>query len=144
MARLDRHCPSTFSTIALAVAIWGITGAFISARVGAVASETTPHRVRGADGSGPRGTAQRAADRLLVRRVRCVIRTDPALALATPAVKVTSRRGIVRLVGRVRTDKERSSIAFKAGQIARLGGIDDRVSVGNVVEASAPQRGVIP
>ena len=144
MARLDRRCPSTFATTVLAVAIWGLAGAFTSARAGAVASETTPHRARGAHGSGPRGTAQRAADRLLARRVRGVIRADPSLALAAPALRVTSNRGIVRLVGWVHTDKERSSIAFKAGQIARAGGIDDRVTVGNGVEASAPQRGVIP
>jgi hypothetical protein len=75
---------------------------------------------------------------MVARRVRGAIRADASLALAAPAVRVTSNRGIVRLVGRVRTDKERSSIAFKAGQIARAGDIDDRVTVGDGVEAVAP------
>ena len=52
-------------------------------------------------------------------------------------VKVTSIRGVVRLVGRVRTDKERSSMAFKVGQTAGVGAIDDRVTVGNGVEGAA-------
>jgi BON domain len=124
----------------VAVAICGMSGAFTPACVGAVPSETTAHRARGALGSGPRGTAQRAADRMLARRVRGAIRADAFLALAAPVVKVTSNRGVVRLVGRVRTDKERSSIAFKAAQIARVGGVDDRVTVGDRIEAAAPQR----
>jgi osmotically-inducible protein OsmY len=45
-------------------------------------------------------------------------------------VKVTSYRGVVRLVGWVRTDKERSSIAFKAEQTAEVERIDDRVTIG--------------
>jgi len=72
-----------------------------------------------------------------VRRVRSAIRADPFLAAAAPAVRVTSKRGVVRLVGWVRTDKERSSIAFKAGQVAGVEAIDDRVSIGNGVEAVA-------
>jgi len=50
--------------------------------------------------------------------------------------KVTINHGIVGLVGRVRTDKERSSMAFKVGQTAGVGAIDNRVTVGNGVEGS--------
>ena len=73
---------------------------------------------------------------MIVRRVRGAIRADTFLARATPAVKVTSKRGVVRLVGQVRTDKERSSIAFKAGQIAGVDRIDDRITIGNGVEGT--------
>jgi uncharacterized membrane protein len=136
VASLVCRCPSTSVTAVLLVALSGTAGAFTPARVGVVPSETT------ALARGPRGTEQRAADRLLARRVRGAIRADVSLALAAPIVKVTSKRGIVRLVGRVRTDKERSSIAFKAGQMARSAGIDDRVTVGDGIEATAPQREV--
>jgi len=67
---------------------------------------------------------------------RKAIRADSFLAVAAPVVKVTSNRGVVRLVGRVRTSKERSSIAFKAGQLAGVEGIDDRVTIGNGVEGA--------
>jgi osmotically-inducible protein OsmY len=83
----------------------------------------------GALASEPAGRGQRATDRVIERRVRREIRGDPFLALAAPRVKVTSRRGVVRLVGRVRTTKERSSIAFKAGQNAWAGQVDDRVTL---------------
>ena len=105
--------------------------------VQAVPPETTAHRARGAPGSAPRGASQRIADRVIARRVRGAIRADPFLALATPFVRVTSNRGVVRLVGRVRTDKERSSIAFKARQTAGVAGIDDRVTIANGVEGTA-------
>ena len=73
---------------------------------------------------------------MIARRVRGAIRADSFLALATPAVRVTSNRGVVRLVGQVPTVKERSSIAFKAGQTAGVGGIDDRVTIGNGVQGA--------
>ena len=111
-------------------------GTFSPGRVEAVPPETTAHRARGAPGSTPRGASQRIADRVIARRVRGAIRADPFLALATQVVKVTSNRGVVRLVGRVRTDKERSSIAFKAGQTAGVARIDDRVTIGIGVEGA--------
>jgi osmotically-inducible protein OsmY len=51
-------------------------------------------------------------------------------------VKVTSNGGVVRPSGQVRTAKERSSIAFKARQIAGAGSVDDRVTVANRVEGA--------
>jgi len=112
-------------------------GTFSPGRVEAVPPETTAHRARGAPDSAPRGASQRIADRVIARRVCGAIRADPFLARATPTVKVTSKRGVVRLVGQVRTQKERSSIAFKAGQTAGAAGVDDRVTIGNGVEAAA-------
>ena len=112
-------------------------GTFSPGPVQAVPPETTAHRARGAAGSAPRGASQRIADRVIARRIRGAIRADTFLARATPAVKVTSKRGVVRLVGQVRTQKERSSIAFKAGQTAGVAGIDDRVTIANGVEAAA-------
>ena len=141
MTRLARRSSLTFATAVLAVAIWGTAGALTPARAGAV---SPAYRATGPLGIGPRGTAQRAADRMLARRVRDAIRADASLALAAPVVKVRSNRGIVRLVGRVRTAKERSSIAFKAGQSARDGGVDDRVTIGDGIEAVTPQWRVIP
>ena len=73
----------------------------------------------------------------MTERVRGAIRADPFLALATPAVKVTSNRGVVRLSGQVRTDKERSSMVFKARQIAGPARVDDRVTVGNRMAGTA-------
>ena len=105
-----------------------------------VASEATAPPVPYALASEPRGGAQRAADRAIERRVRGLIRADPFLALATSAVKVTSRRGVIRLVGRVRTAKERSSIAFKAAQVAPVGEIDDRLTVGDAIDLGLPRR----
>jgi osmotically-inducible protein OsmY len=52
-------------------------------------------------------------------------------------VKVKSRRGVVRIVGRVRTAKERSSIAFKAEQTAGVGHVDDRITIGDGIEEAA-------
>ena len=109
-------------------------GTFSPSRVEVVPPETTAHRARGESGSAPRGASRRIADRVIARRVRGAIRDDSSLALAAPAVKVTSHRGVVRLLGQVRTDKERSSIAFKAGQTAGVEGVDDRVTIGNGVE----------
>ena len=115
------------ATVAIALALALASGALARRRVEAVAPKTTSPRALGGE---PRGAAQRAADRVIERQIRSAIRSDPFLVLAAPAVTVTSRSGVVRLVGRVRTPKERSSIAFKAGQTARAGRIDDRVSVG--------------
>jgi osmotically-inducible protein OsmY len=119
----------TLATVALLLSLLEGPGC-----VDAVPAKTPAHRAT--VGSAPRGAVQRAADRVIARRVRGAIRGDPFLALAGPVVKVTSIRGVVRLVGRVRTDKERSSMAFKVGQTAGVGGIDDRVTVGNGVEGS--------
>ena len=125
----------TLATVATLLSLSGDT--FCPSRVEAVPLETTAHRLRGAPGSTPRGASQRVADRLIARRVRRAIRADPFLDLATPSVKVTSYRGVVRLLGQVRTDKERSSIAFKAEQIAGPERIDDRVTIGNRGEGAA-------
>ena len=105
---------SRSTTVALLLSLSVVAGTFIPRRIEA---------------------AQQAVDRALARRVRQAIRADPFLTLAAPVVKVTSHHGVVRLVGRVPTDKERSSITFKAGQIAGTRGIDDRVTVGNGVVA---------
>lgn len=98
---------------------------------------TTAHRVGNTPRGGPEFAAQRAADQALTRKVRRAIRDDPSLASAARSVAVTSDHGVVRLVGWVRTDKERSSIAFKAGQTARAGGVDDGVTVGTCVAGAA-------
>lgn len=108
----------TFVTVALLLPL--LEGAFHPQYAGAVPAGTTVPR-----------------DRMIAKRVRGAIRNDPFLALATPAVKVTSRGGVVRLSGKVGTDKERSSIAFKARQIAGAGSVDDRVTVGNHVTGTA-------
>jgi len=118
------------ATAAIVLALSMVSGTLAPRRVEAVASKTTAPRALARE---PRGGAQRAADRVIERRVRGAIRADPFLAVAAPRVKVTSRRGVVRIVGRVRTAKERSSIAFKAGQNARVGRVDDRVTIGDGV-----------
>jgi osmotically-inducible protein OsmY len=125
----------TPATVALLLSL--SEGTFSPGRVEAVPLETTAHRARGASGSAPRGASQRIADRVIARRVRGAIRADSFLALATPLVKVTSNRGVVRLIGQVRTDKERWSMTFKVGQIPGVEGIDDRVTIGNGVEGAA-------
>jgi osmotically-inducible protein OsmY len=114
-----------------------VSGILALHRVEAVAAKTTAIRAPGAPDTEPWGRGQRAADRVIERRVRRAIRADPFLALAAPRVKVTSRHGVVRLVGRVRTAKERSSIAFKAGQSTQVGRVDDRVTIGDGVEQAA-------
>jgi osmotically-inducible protein OsmY len=130
---LRRSVPAT---AAIVLSLSMLSGALAPRRV-ETASKTTAPRAPGALGGEPWGGGQRASDRVIERRVRGAIRADPFLALAAPRVKVTSRRGVVRLVGRVRTAKERSSIAFKAGQNARAGRVDDRVTIGDGVEAAA-------
>ena len=125
---------SVLATVAIMLSLAMVSGALAPRRVGAVVSRTTVPRTLASE---PRDGGQRAADRVIERRVRGAIRADPFLALAAPRVKVTSRRGVVRLVGRVRTAKERSSIAFKAGQNARAGRVDDRVTIGDGVETAA-------
>jgi len=127
----------TPATVALLLSLSRVSGTFTPGRVEAVPSNATAHRARSTLGSGPRDAAQRADDRVLARRVRGAIRADPFLTLTAPVVKVSSRRGIVRLLGRVHGDKERSSIAFKVRQIAGVGGIDDRVTIGDGVERVA-------
>ena len=125
---------SVLVTVAIVLSLSMVSGALTSRRVEAVASRTTAPRTLARE---PRDRGQRAADRVIERRVRGAIRGDPFLDLAAPRVKVTSRRGVVRLVGRVRTAKERSSIAFKAGQGVRVGRVDDRVTIGDGVEGAA-------
>jgi osmotically-inducible protein OsmY len=125
----------TSAAVALLLSLSG--GALSPDRVEAVPAETTAHRARGVRGGAFRGASRRIADRVITQRVRGAIRGDPFLALATPDVKVTSNRGVVRLIGQVRTDKERSSIAFKAGQVVGVEGVDDRVTVRNRVERAA-------
>ena len=122
-------------TVALLLSLSGDT--LCPSRVEALPLERTAHGARNLPGSTLRGASHRMADRVIAERVLGAIRADPFLALATQAVKVTSNRGVVRLVGQVRTDKERSSIAFKAEQIAGLGRINDRVTIGNRVEGAA-------
>jgi osmotically-inducible protein OsmY len=118
---------------AIVLSLSMVAGAFAPSGVEAVALRTTVPRAPRVLGGEPSG-GQRAVDRVIERRVRGAIRADPFLAASR--VKVTSRRGIVRLVGRVRTAKERSSIAFKAGQSVRGGYVDDRVTIGYGVEAA--------
>jgi osmotically-inducible protein OsmY len=123
------------ATVALLLSLSG--GTVPPGRIEAVPRETTAHRAHGAADSAPRGASQRTADRVIARRLRRAIRADSFLALATPAVKVTCHRRVLRLVGQVRTGKERSSIAFKAGQIAGVERIDDRLTIANAVEGTA-------
>jgi osmotically-inducible protein OsmY len=125
----------TPATVALLLSL--SEGTFRPGRVEAGPPETTAHRAPGAPGIAPRGATQRIADRVIARRVRGAIRADPFLALAAQLVNVTSNRGVVRLVGQVRTDRERSSIAFKAGQTAGVERIDDRVTIANGVQRAA-------
>ena len=130
-AALRRSVPAT---AAIVLSLSMVSGTLAPRRVEAEASKTTVSSVSCALGSEPWGGKQRAADRVTERLARGAIRADPFLALAARRVKVTSRRGVVRLVGRVRTAKERSSLAFKAGQHARAGCVDDRVTIGDGVE----------
>lgn len=125
---------SVLATVAIVLSLAVVSGALAPRRVQAVTSKTTALRALASE---PRDGGQRAVDRMIERRVRGAIRADPYLALAAPRVKVTSRRGVVRLVGRVRTAKERSSIAFKAGQSVSVGRVDDRVTIGDAVERAA-------
>jgi osmotically-inducible protein OsmY len=119
--------PATAAALVLSLAtVWGTPARFL---VAVAVTHTTAPRAPGTRTSEPPGGAQRATDRVTERRVRGAIRADPFLAVAAPSVKVKSRRGIIRLVGRVRTAKERSSIAFKAGQSAGGGRVDDRVTI---------------
>jgi len=122
------------ATVALVLSLSTAGVAFASDRVQVEAAKTTA--LRTPLGSKPWSGGQRAADRVIERRVRGAIRADPFLALAAPHVKVTSRHGVVRLVGQVRTAKERSSIAFKAGQNAPVEHVDDRVTIGGGFEAA--------
>ena len=133
MAALHLLMPAT---IALLLSLSTVSGTFTPGRVEAVPSKTAAHHARGALGSGPRSAAQRAADRVIARRVRGAVRADPFLTLAAPVVKVTSKRSVVRLVGHVRGDKEKSSISFKALQTVGVAGIDDRVTVGERYRAA--------
>jgi osmotically-inducible protein OsmY len=127
------------AAVVLVLSLSMAAGTLAPRRVGAVMASTTtaPLAPRALDRQ-PWSEGQRAADRVIERRVRGAIRADPFLALAASRVKVTSRRGVVRLVGRVRTAKEQSSIGFKARQNARVGRVDDRITIGDGVERAAP------
>ena len=122
-------------TIAFALSLAAVAAILMPGRVDVVTPRATAPRAPGAIGQ-PRDGAQRAVDRRIERQVRKAMQDDPFLAVAAPRVKATSRRGVVRLVGRVPTAKERRSIAFKAGQTAGVGRVDDRMTVGNGVESA--------
>ena len=120
---------------ALVTAVIVMSLAIVSAtarrRVEAVAAESAALPApRPLDSARP-SDGLRAADRMIERQVRRAIRADPSLVLAAPRVKVTSRHGVVRLMGHVRTGKDRSSIAFKAGQSAWGGRVDNRLTIGD-------------
>jgi osmotically-inducible protein OsmY len=122
---------SVLAMAAIVVSLSMVSGTLALRRVEVVAGESTAFGApRGLDrerwSDGPH-----AADRVIERQVRRAIRADPSLALAASRVKVTSRHGVVRLVGRVGTAKDRSSIAFKAGQNARRGRVDNRLTIGD-------------
>jgi osmotically-inducible protein OsmY len=114
-----------------------ISGTLALRRVQVAVAETPALGASRALDGEPRGERQRATDRVIERQVRRAIRADAALASAAPRIKVTSRRGVVRLSGRVRTAKERSSIVFKAGQNAWDGRVDNRVTIGDGREGAA-------
>jgi hypothetical protein len=119
--------------VSLLLPVLGVACSVTPSCVEPASSETTAHRVGNAPRGGAELAAERTTDQGLARQVRRAIHADPGLVSAARAVAVTTDQGVVRLVGWVRTDKERSSIAFKAGQMARAGGVDDRVTVGNCV-----------
>jgi len=119
----------TPATVALLLSLSRVSGTFTPGGVEVVPAKRATDRARGALRSRPRSAAERAADRVIARGVRGAIRADPFLAVVAPVVKVRSKRGVVRLVGRVRGDKEKSSIAFKAWRTVGVAGIDDRVTV---------------
>ena len=126
---------SVTTAVALSLAM-GSEG-LVPRRIEAVGSRpAAASRTPGVLGSEPWDGGWRAADRVIERRVRGAILADPFLAPAAPRVKVTSRHGVLRLAGRVGTAKERSSIAFKAGQVVQVGRIDDRVTIGNAIEGA--------
>ena len=120
---------SVLAMAAIVVSLSMASGTLALRRVGVVAGESTAFGAPRALDSERWGDGPRAADRLIERQVRRAIRADPSLAPAAPRVKVTSRRGVVRLVGRVGTAKDRSSIAFKAGQSAWGGRVDNRITI---------------
>lgn len=128
---------SLFAMTVIVLSLSMVAGTLALRRVQAVASKTTALQAPRPLDSEPGGGGPRAADRVIERQVRRAIQADPSLTQAALRVKVTSRRGVVRLVGRVRTTKERSSIAFKAGQNAWGGRIDNRVTIGDGVEGAA-------
>ena len=124
------HRPALVTAvIVMSLAI--VWGALAGRRVEVVAAEPIALRApRPLDSARP-SDGPRAADRVIERQVRQAIRADPSLVLAAPRVKVTSRHGVVRLVGHVRSGKDRSSIAFKAGQSAWGGRVDNRLTIGD-------------
>jgi len=125
--------PSTLATSAVLL----LAVALGPERVEAEPARTTTPRARRLRDAPPRHPSQRTVDRVITRRVRDAIGADPFLARAVPAVKVTTNRGVVRLRGEVRTDKERSSIAFVARQVAGIERVDDRLTIGNHSKGSA-------
>jgi osmotically-inducible protein OsmY len=131
MAKTAHTSGRALATAVIVVSLAIVSGTLARRRVEAVPGESTALRApRPLDGA-RRSDGPRAADRVIERQVRRAIRADPSLALVAPRVKVTSRHGVVRLVGRVPTAKDRSSIAFKAGQSAWGGRVDNRVTIGD-------------
>jgi osmotically-inducible protein OsmY len=124
------HRPALVTAvIVMSLAI--VSGTPARRRVDAVAAESAALPAQRTLESARPNDAPRAADRMIERQVRRAIRADPSLVLAVPRVKVTSRHGVVRLMGQVRTGKDRSSIAFKAGQSAWGGRVDNRLTIGD-------------
>jgi osmotically-inducible protein OsmY len=115
------------AVIVMSVAI--VSGTLARRGIEAVGAESTALRAPVRADSARPSDGSRAADRVIERQVRRAIRADPSLTLALPRVKVTSRHGVVRLVGHVPTAKDRSSIAFKAGQSAWDGRVDNRITI---------------
>ena len=124
------HRPALVTAV-IVISLAIVWGALAGRRVEVVAAESTALRApRPLDSARP-SDGLRAADRMIERQVRRAIRADPSLVLAAPRVKVTSRHGVVRLMGHVRSGKDRSSIAFKAGQSAWGGRVDNRLTIGD-------------
>jgi hypothetical protein len=117
--------------VALGLSLSVAWGTLALRRVAVPAAPAPALHVPGRLERGPGSGGQRAVDRVIEQEVRRAIRADPSLGRAGRLVKVTSRRGVVRLVGRVGTAKERSSLAFKAGQSAWGGRVDNRLTVGD-------------
>src|SRR5689334_14090179 len=78
------------AAVAIVLSLSMVAGAPAPRRVEAVASTTAgPRPPRALSEAAPWGDGQRAADRVIERRVRGAIRADPFLALAAPRVRVT-------------------------------------------------------
>jgi osmotically-inducible protein OsmY len=142
---LPGSLPWTVAAFAVTLLLQAEPGHVAKAREESALSKATLRQAPCEVGQPLDGAGQRAADRMLARQLRHSIRSDRFLALAAPMVTVTAKRGVMRLVGRVPSDKERSSIAFKAGQIVGVKRIEDRVTVGAVsVAVVRESRAVVP